>query len=167
MRLPTGYSALRLDLGDLMQAARRRLRMKQEALAHDVGIARETLSRIEGGRAPRPQVLDRLMAALDLDWPEVAVEGEAVSERPFIEGYRGNAFCGFGRELQARRKAQDKSLRTLSAELGLSPSTLSRLERGQLSRSRVFREREGYAQLDVDDRPFDVAHSKLVTYLSS
>jgi transcriptional regulator with XRE-family HTH domain len=164
MLLPHGYSGLKSELGQVIRAARKCLRMKQEMLAVDVMISRETLSRIERGRIPRPQVLERLMVALELDWSNVADEGHASSARPFVDGYRGDLFSQFGNALQACRKAESRSLRDLSKQLGLSASTLSRIERGH--GSRVYREWEGYEEIDLDERPFEITHSNLDAYLS-
>ena len=61
-RLPRGYSHLKSDIGGIIKKLRQDSAMKQESLAHDVGISRGALSRIENGAAlPSPETLDRLI----------------------------------------------------------------------------------------------------------
>jgi transcriptional regulator with XRE-family HTH domain len=98
MRLPVGYAALDPDLGAILRARRRSERIKQEALARDVGVSRATLSRVERGRTPAPATLDAVMAALGLDWDEVAVRGRGPSPaRRFEDSFRGDVLVELGR----------------------------------------------------------------------
>lgn len=122
---------------------------------------------IEGGRTPRFQTLDRLLEILDLDWSDVAECGRCENFRPFAEGSRGDFLVKTGRELQSRRKARGMSLTQLSALLGLSASTLSRLELGELPRSRVFKDIADFKLVPFDERPFDLVHPGLAAFLSN
>lgn len=167
MILPRGYARLRKDLGDILLAGRRRLRLKQGALAQDLGVSRETLSRIENGRVPRPRVLDELMPILDLDWRDIAIEGRVANSRPFVEGWRGDQLSKIGGAIRSKRIREGKSLRVLAAELHLSASTLSRLERGHAVMSRVFTEPATHWGIKKEDRPVVVTHPALAAYLYS
>ena len=124
MILPSGYVRLKDNLGLILRRTRIMMRCKQAVVADDAGISRGTLSKIEKGRVPRPQVLDRLIFALELDWANVADTGTGTNFRPFLEGHRGETLVKIGRELQRRRKENGKSLDALSTFLGLSASTL-------------------------------------------
>lgn len=168
MRLPRGYCQLRKEIGKVISAERKRRRMKQEVLADRSGIHRETLSRIEQGhRPPRPQVLDALMQELDLEWHHVAIRGACPNARPFVDGSRGDQLVALGRELKNRRNSQEKTLLDLAAELDISASTLSRLERGQQPRSRILKDAPGYAAVEFDSRRVQVRHPRLAAYLAS
>ncbi len=138
MLIPGGYSRLRPDLGDRLKSARRERRLKQEALADLVGVVRETISKIENGREPRPHVLDALMTALDLEWLDVAEAGFNPSPRPFIDGARGDWVCMLGRRLREQRREENASLRNAAKRSGLSAAQLSRVERGLVRRSKIF-----------------------------
>lgn len=166
MLLPQGYQALKPGFGDLIRSARSSRGIKQAALADDGGISRETLSRIEGGRAPRMRTLDRLLHELNLEISDVAVNGSASKALVFTEGRRGDVLAKIGTDLERRRRADNRrSLRALAAKVGISPPTLSRIERGQSPRSRVFGERAGQDGQDFHDRAVEVANDKLKRYL--
>jgi len=167
MRLPSGYSNLRRGLGKTIRAARKTLNLKQEALAADVGIRRETLSRIETGKqVPRLQALDVLVAELDIDWDEIAERGSPFCP-PLIfqEGTRGDELVEIGREIRLRRGSA--SLRTLSKRLGLSAAQLSRLERGQILRSRIFRDHPDDMIFGREHRRIEIVDSKLKAFLEN
>ena len=165
MILPSGYVRLKDNLGLILRRTRIMMRCKQAVVADDAGISRGTLSKIEKGRVPRPQVLDRLMFVLELDWANVADTGTGTKFRPFLEGFRGGKLIEIGRDIQRRRKDEGKSLNALSALLGLSVSTLSRLERGELPRSRVFQDLAGFESKEFNERPFKIVHPKLAAFL--
>ena len=165
MRLPSGYSNLSGDIGKTIRAARKSLNLKQEALAADVGIRRETLSRIETGKeVPRLQVLDVLLAELGIEWDEIAERGSS-SCPPLIfqEGRRGDSLVEIGREVRDRRGST--SLRTLGERVGISAAQLSRLERGQVSRSRIFRDHPDDMIFDHEHRRIEIVDSKLKAFL--
>ena len=165
MRLPCGYLLLKEQFGTEIRSARKSQRLKQAVLAQSVGISRETLSRIERrNRVPRPQILDAIMRELELDWPQLATTGINANPRPFVDGSRGDQLLALGKELQAKRLSQEKSLRELSDELGLSISTLSRLERGQLPKSRVFRDIDAYAGVAFESRRVEICHPELALF---
>lgn len=165
MRLPSGYSNLRSNLGKTIRAARKTLNLKQEALAADVRIRRKTLSRIETGKqVPRLQVLDVLVAKLDIEWDEIAERGIPFGQ-PLIfqEGTRGDHLVEIGRQIRARRGSA--SLRAVGESLGLSAAQLSRLERGQVSRSRVFHDHPDDLIFDPEHRRIEVIDGKLNDFL--
>lgn len=168
MRLPSGYSSLRCKkLGGILRAERKKRRIKQAVLASDVGIRREALSRIENGRqTPRPRVLDALMGELNIEWDQVACRGPA--RRPariFEEGTRGDALIALGNEIHRRRRKEGLSLSTLGDRLHLSAAQLSRVERGQVLRSRLFRDRPSDRAFDREERRIEVIDSALKAFL--
>jgi transcriptional regulator with XRE-family HTH domain len=165
MLLPYPYTSLDKNFGKILCRARRIQRMKQASVADDVGIRRETLSKIEQGRTPRPQILDRLLGVLELDWCDVAVRGKGNKFRLRLDGYRNELLVEIGEEIQEKRKKEGKTLAALSNELELSASTLSRLERAQLSRSRVFRDSAGFEAEEFSDRPATIVHTRLADFL--
>jgi transcriptional regulator with XRE-family HTH domain len=142
---------LRADLGDTVRAERKKRRIKQEVLASDVGIRREALCRIENGRQkPGPRVLDALMRELEIDWNEVAEKGDTSHPaRVFEECTRGRALQRLGNDICERRAAARLKLRGLSKRLRMSAAQLSRIERGQVLHSRIFR-----------DHPDDLVHPR-------
>lgn len=167
MLLPQGYCALKPQLGAILRGARRARRLKQAALAADIGISRETLSRLETGkRLPRPQPLDRLMAILELEWEDVATRGHVVDARIFISGYRGDQLILIGKKLQKVRLEKGITLVEMAKYLDSSPATLSRLERGQLARSRFFKDNAAYARTEFESRPVVIVHDTLRALLT-
>ena len=166
MLLPFPYFSLKKNLGVVLRRARRRKALKQAVVSYDAGISRGALSMIEAGRTPRLQTLDRLMEVLDLEWHDIAERGNSGSFRPFTEGFRGDWLVHTGQELRRRRKAQGMSLARLANLLGLSASTLSRLEMGELPRSRVFKDMMDFEHVPFDERPFEVVHPGLAAFLS-
>ena len=160
MRLPRGFRALRPDLGEVLRAHRKDDRVKQQTVADAVGVARETLSRIEAGRTlPSPDTLDRLMAEFHLDWDAVALrEGADARERVFHDTLRGESCFRLGRAIRARRKTMGLGLREAGARCGLSAAQLSRLERGEALTSSVLAEAEGQDGLPSEKRIMVAAH---------
>ena len=59
-RLPRGYSHLKPDIGRIVKELREAMPMKQESLAHDVGISRAPCRGLR--TAPHCPVLERLSA---------------------------------------------------------------------------------------------------------
>ena len=165
MLLPFPYIRIEKDLGKILCRARRIKRKTQASVAKSVGIRRETLSKIEQGRTPQPQILDQLLIVLELDWCDVAVKGRGNKFRLDLDGERERQLLTTGERIQEQRAKERKSLTALSKQLGLSASTLSRLERGQLPRSRVFKDSPGFEFLEFCERPFTIVHSKLAAYL--
>lgn len=138
----------------------------QAQLAARIGIRRQALSEIERGENwPGPATLDALLTILDLGWEHVAhpVEGESdprlfVNDMPgggrlarlapalasarsriCLEGKEGRRIIAFGEEIKAARQGRGLTLVQAASEAGVSAALLSRLERGQVSKSRVFR----------------------------
>jgi transcriptional regulator with XRE-family HTH domain len=138
----------------------------QAQIARRVGITRQTLSEIERGAAwPGPATLDALLDILDLGWEHVAHPiasggdpltfvndmpgGGRLAEMPagsapachrtFLEGPRGNQIIAFGEAIREARAGRGLTLVEAATAAGISAALLSRLERGQLARSGVFR----------------------------
>jgi transcriptional regulator with XRE-family HTH domain len=142
MRLPSGHSDLQAKLGGVIQAAREEKGISRKVLAHDVGIRREALSRIENGKQmPRSRLLEALVLKLGIEWEPVVIEIQAVRPaREFEEGTRERALEHLANDIYQRRKAERLSLRALSKRLRISAAQLSRIERGQMLHSRIFRD---------------------------
>lgn len=138
----------------------------QAQIARRAGITRQTLSEIERGAAwPGPVTLDALLDILDLGWDHVAHPiasgadphtvvndipgGERLAELPaasaparyrlFLEGEGGNQIIAFGKTIRDARQGRGMTLVEAAAAAGISAALLSRLERGQLATSSVFR----------------------------
>lgn len=167
VRLPRGYSVLRSNLGEVVQAERKDRRIKQEFLAGDVGIRREAMSRIESGKQrPRPRVLEALMRELELNWDQVAEEGATL--RPalvFEEGTRGRALERLGNDIYERRRAKRLSLRKLGKRLRISAAQLSRIESGQVLHSRVFRDHPDDLVHPREDRRIQITNCRVSAFI--
>lgn len=104
------------------------------------GISRVALSRIENDKAwPRSGTLNRVMAILELDWPQVADVGVNAGPYPRTpntaqDGEQAD-LCD---ALRWSRRRLGWTLAELARRSGVSASQLSRIERGQASRSAVF-----------------------------
>lgn len=180
MLMPRGAARLRKDLGAFLRKRRRgefgdQAYGTQSAVAARVGVTRQTMSKIERGAAwPGPGTLDALLDVLDLGWEDVAhpepgfrrfhvgapLDGETLApergptrHRVFMEGPSGDLLLAFGGSLRAFRKARRLTLGDLATSAGISLALLSRLERGQVRRSSIFR-------FEVD--PDDLERPKLV-----
>jgi len=152
--LPRGYSHLKPDIGGIIKKLRQDGAMKQESLAHDLGISRGVLSRIEIGAAlPSPETLDRLMEAFNLDMKHFAVQGE-ISRRARVinDTERGDKQATMGRALRHFRKEEKLTLAALAKLSGVPVSQLSRIERGQLLTSGLIGWRPDTLHLCEDDR---------------
>ncbi|MFD1789230.1 helix-turn-helix domain-containing protein [Sphingomonas floccifaciens] len=163
MRLPEGFVELRADLGNILRDRRKSENIPLKNLAADVGITRESLSRIERGRrCPGYDTLYRIMGQLGLEWHQIAIRGRA--ERParhFPRNEREENLEDLGAMLRKGRKAAGLSLRALAAECALSYSRLSRIERGQSRYSDVLEEDPDDAMLDPDRRRLRFSHPRL------
>lgn len=137
--LPEGYARFRPDLGAVLRHRRKEERLTQGRLAKKIGVARETLSRIERGRAwPRPDTLNKLTAELDLKVYDVWVrEGLGRAPRK-TDDLITDRRAQLGIDLRSGRLAEGLSLRALAALCGTSAAQLSRIERNLTSRSRSF-----------------------------
>jgi transcriptional regulator with XRE-family HTH domain len=150
MLLPEGFTQLRADLGKVLRARRKGENIALKNLAEDVGITRESLSRIECGRRwPSYDTLYRIMGKLSLEWHQIAIEGQAArSSRPFPRNEREEDLEHLGAALRRGRKAKGLSLRALAADCTLSHSQLSRIERGHIRHSDVLEECDDDGMLD-------------------
>ena len=139
-RLPRGFARLRSNFGEIIRKKRQKYAIKQEVLALDAGISRGALSRIENGAAwPRPETLDRLLAELDMEMADVAVEGKGLRPQRLYDGSdRGEKQAELGSTLRRCRREANLCLHHLAALSGISASQLSRIERGQSRYSKLF-----------------------------
>ncbi|HEX5441358.1 MAG TPA: helix-turn-helix domain-containing protein, partial [Ktedonobacterales bacterium] len=125
-------------------------------LAGRLNISRETLWRFLQGKeeSSRRITVEALCRALDLVGDEraafvracaryvgnaslgehglAAVEENAGAARAVDTGHDGSPLLKFGRFLEARLRAMDKSKSWLAGQLKVAPSTISRLTRGKL-----------------------------------
>lgn len=153
--LPQGFTAFRADLGERIRRARKDDFGKQQALADAVGISRESLSRIECGRAwPLPDTLDAIMRLMGWDWGDVAHRGATSgSQRRLFDGtWRDDHLLDLCRAMRAGRKARGLSVAQAAELAGISTAQLSRIERGQCRRSRVLEEMPEDRDDPVDKR---------------
>jgi hypothetical protein len=151
--LPKGSGRLRSDLGAFLKR-RRQGRLDSEPFGTQAQIA-----------WPGPATLDALLDILDLGWEHVAHPiasggdpltfvndmpgGGRLAEMPagsapachrtFLEGPRGNQIIAFGEAIREARAGRGLTLVEAATAAGISAALLSRLERGQLARSGVFR----------------------------
>ena len=152
--LPEGFSHLKPGVGRIVKEQRKARRMKQEALAQDIGITRSTLSRIESGAAlPSPTTLERLIEVFNLEMGDFAVEGRASRRAMVIDDtQRGKQHAAMGQSLRYSRKDQKLTLAALARLSGVSASQLSRVERGQFFRSGLIGWDPDTLHLCEDDR---------------
>jgi transcriptional regulator with XRE-family HTH domain len=145
MRLPKGFSHLRAGLGEILKDHRTGKKgfvgpISQEALAFSVGVTRVALSRMENGHTwPQGPTLDRIMAELEVDWPQVATKADRGSPPRLFDGtLQGTRIYQPCQRLRVEREALGWSLAELSRRSGVSAAQLSRIERAQGGRSGVF-----------------------------
>jgi transcriptional regulator with XRE-family HTH domain len=75
------------ELGERIRAARKRKGLKQQQLADEIGVSRQTLSKYENGRRrPEPDQIDQIASATDVDadWitpPDPTVANQALSDQ--------------------------------------------------------------------------------------
>ena len=188
-RYPYGYSGYRPRLKCILTCRRKKLGIKQQTLANDIGITRQTLSAIENGHAwPHWETMDKLAEQLNLQLGDFLKRCEPSQTPRFkndddedAEQRRSdlNAALRAGRRLenlsleQVAKKCQllaDKyrlmaehyyllaeqnevlakryqRLAKKCARLGrkrlLSVAQLSRIERDEVTRSRVYQSKKG------------------------
>lgn len=106
-----------------LSAHRQAAGLTQPELAAQAGITRETLSRIEHGRATRPDIADKLLAVVEL-----------ASHAPRPRSGRWHRLPG----LAPWRSAADLTQQELAARAGVARETLSRIEAGRPARWRVI-----------------------------
>lgn len=138
----------------------------QAQVAARVGITRGALSDIERGVTwPGPATLDALLDILDLGWEHVAhavetdvdpryfvndmpgggqlarlpAEEAPRRHRTFLEGEKGSQIVALGERIRFARQQKGMTIVNAAQAAGISAALLSRLERGQLRRSGVFR----------------------------
>lgn len=137
-RLPEGFMSLREDLGDYLRAKRKASSefgdMSQEHFAAELGVSRETLSRIDNDtRWPALATLERYLGLLEIELDEVAHKG--TSSRPPIPSYP-DVCHELGAALDDGRKQKNLTLRQLSEQTEISCAQLSRLTRGHFKGGR-------------------------------
>lgn len=137
---PRRYAGFRLDLGAVLKARRKALRIKQQTLADAIGIQRSSLSAIENDHVwPLPDTLEGLMRELDLDWSTVLEGGltKPPAQQVDTADYADDRL-DLGGALRSGRRKEGSTLRQVAERCGLSAAQLSRLERGEATRSRVY-----------------------------
>ena len=118
-----------------------------------VGVTRETISRIEtGAELPAPATADKLLAILGKEWGVIGVEGIAENHRPFHANERGKWLVAMGESLKRGREKEGLKLREVARACHLSMAQLSRIERGQITRSRVILEKREHKDQPFGDR---------------
>ena len=137
-RLPEGFSELRNNVGEILREAREAStdfgKMPKKQFAHRVGIARETLSRIENGeRWPSYSTLAEMIGLLPIEWDDIAIATKTSCNA--IPSYPDEC-AELGEALRRGRKKEDLTLREVADLTGLSVSQLSRTERGLFTRGR-------------------------------
>ena len=167
MRLSEDYSVLRSKLGDIVKAERKKRRIKQEDLAGDVGIRREALSRIENGQQmPRPRALEALVRELGIEWDPVVIKLDVLRPVPvFEEGTRGRALDRLKNDIYRFRKAECLTLRALGKRLRISAAQLSRIERGQVLHSRIFRDHPDDLARPREDRRIQITDCRVRAFI--
>jgi len=139
--LPPGFLSLKPDLGNILRARRKQGGYgKQATVASQVGIAPETLSRIENNKAvPRLETLDALLVALELGWDKIAdPDHDWVADEKIMLSRRRDRMLDAGSDLREARTRVGMSLRELAARSGLSLAQISRVESGQSGGPRVY-----------------------------
>ena len=167
MQAPSGQALLRAELGEVIRAERKKRRIKQAVLAGDVGIRREALSGIENGKhMPRVKVLNALVQKLGLEWNPVMDKLDLSKPvRALEEGTRGRALDRLKSDIYRRRKAKGLSLRALGKRLRMSAAQLSRIERGQVLHSRIFRDHTEDLACSREDRRIQVVDCRVSAFL--
>lgn len=153
--LPPGFVGLKPDLGGTLRTRRKEGGYgKQAVIAAAIGIAVESLSRIESNRAvPRPDTLDALLTVLELGWEKVAFrDHRAVVDEASTQSRRRDRMLDAGRELREARVQLGMTLRDLAARSGLSLAQLSRVESGQSGGRRVYDTHPDDVALPRDER---------------
>jgi transcriptional regulator with XRE-family HTH domain len=175
--LPEGFLELRSDVGVILKTQRKKLRMKQSAVADIARITVGSLSRIEnkvGDRMPNLGTVTVLLDALDLDWEDVAlpVQHDDLGVRDLASAgvvdanYRKDKVFELGAQIRAARRTAKRSLRDLAAECGISAAQLSRLERGVCADSRVYKDAKGWENEPRKDRLVEIVNEVLARLVS-
>ena len=163
LRIPAGYAGFRQDLGEFIARRRKAMVGKQQTLADAIGIARPSLSSIETGKAwPLPDTLEGLMRELSLTWDMVLLRGGSDRPaRPVDGGPRASQRLDLGRDLREGRQREGLKLWQVAGRCGLSVAQLSRIERGEASRSRAFEDDPDDAALPREYRGMRFRHPEL------
>lgn len=149
-RLPREYLELKSDLGEKLRDARRqagRAGWTQARLAAEIGIRRETLSRIESGEtSPSCETVCKIIGVRELllEWDDLANRGGPSGRS--LRHFEETNLMDLGENLRAGRRKSGLSLRALADATGICTSQLSLAERGQLRHSKLhelFREEAG------------------------
>lgn len=128
--------------------------------AAELGVSRETLSRIEHGfRWPSYPTIYKIMGLLGIEWETIAVRGTNVAPALI---YASDNRQDLGDALRNGRIKERKSLQVVADVVGLSVSQLSRIERSQSTRGRLIESIGGKLWQSDDDRfEFSFTHPEL------
>lgn len=139
-RFPKGYSGFRPDLGEFLTGERKKLRIKQQTVAKVIGIARPSLSAIENGRVwPMPETMDKLADQLASKLSDIFEPGETGRAPRFkADDSSVDHRSDLGAALRAGRRQEKLKLWQVARKCNLSKAQLSRIERGEVTRSRFF-----------------------------
>lgn len=159
-KFPPGFLGVRKDLkprkslGKFLGEKRRSRNIKQETLAAAIGIARPSLSAIESDKAwPRPDTFEGLARELDLAWKEIfAVDPDFRRGSSSDEDPRADQRLDLVRRLRKGRQQRKLTLADVAKQCGLSAAQLSRIERGEASRSSAFEDHPDHANLSAEFR---------------
>ena len=162
-RFPDGFGAFRPDLGAFLKACRKKEKWKQQGLADAIGIARPSLSAIENGHAwPLLDTLEALARELELTQDMIFLRGDK-DRKARSSGHSRRAYyrLELGRGLREGRKREGLTLRQIAHRCDISVAQLSRIERGDATRSRAYRDHPDYMELPKQDRPLQFRHPEL------
>lgn len=155
LRFPSGYSGYRPDLGAVLKIERKKLaHNKQQTMADMVGISRQSLSAIENGHAwPRPDTMEKLSHELNLNLAAFLMCGTTARKPRFSDDSpRADQRHELGRALRNGRELEKLSLQAVAQRSGMSAAQLSRIERGEATRSRAYMDHADDMAMPVEFR---------------
>ena len=141
-RFPSGYSGYNPNLPTLLKDKRGEKRLTQQKLADRIGIARASLIAIEKGYAwPSPDTMEKLAHQLELKPGEIYLRGPS-NRTPRFDPHDdedADRRLDLGAALRAGRRLENLKLRQVAEICDISVAQLSRIERGELTRSRCYK----------------------------
>lgn len=152
-RFPSGYSGYNLKLPELLKDKRVENKMTQQKLADKIGIARASLIAIEKGYVwPSPDTMEKLAHQLDLGLDIIYARGNSGRTLRFkAHGRAAERRLDLGAALRDGRRLEELTLWDLAKRCDISAAQLSRLERGELTRSRFYKHDGRLLQFSNDE----------------